>query len=138
MTVQQKRLLALYDHMRQPQKKLAHKKFSFSYFNCTFPNGNVDKNGCGTCGCMAGELPAIFPKYWKWRPGGLVYTESDEKELPALKEFFGLTVSEAAHLFLPGYQSTYIDKKTQMMGKYSTKRQVVANLRRFLKIKGII
>ena len=43
--------------MAQPQKKLGHKIFNFSIYN-------DETNSCGTAGCMAGELPILFPHSW--------------------------------------------------------------------------
>jgi len=137
--IHKKRLLKLYEYMRQPQSKLAHKKFNFDVFNSLL--GTTEDNPCGTMGCMAGELPAIDPRNWCWvesdirRKGGIAIIQTD------LKEYFGLDYFEVRHLFYPSYQSDLIDPYYECHARLdsdATKAQVVANLRRFLKIKGIL
>lgn len=125
---QKKRLLKLYDHMRQPQRNLAHKKFNFGKWN----GGVEGKNVCGTNGCMGGELPAIF-KSWHW-DGSNIKHSKDIK----ISEFFGLTPGECQHLFIPFGQSIEIDPKSHVLGSFATKKEVVSNLKRFLKLKHIL
>lgn len=140
--IHKERLIKLYEYMKQHQGKLYHKKFDFgTYFNtCSY----------GTCGCMAGELPTIFPKYWRWISQSTIqylypimtqYSPNFHYVFPNIKSFFGITDSEAHHLFSPGKQLAYIDKyyrNHDVLSTRATKRQVVANLHRFLKIKGVI
>lgn len=135
MTKKQKeRLLKLYEHMKQPQKNLAHKKFDFSVWNACAN----ERNECGTNGCMAGELPAIFPKYWQWEKGGLSYKGNHNLEIKGIAEFFGISMNEACHLFIPMAQLLTIDPKSKPLDADAKKSQVVANLKRFLIIKGIL
>lgn len=142
--VHKKRLLKLYEYMRQPQKKLGNDKFDFSVYK--------DYISCGTCGCMAGELPYIFPRMWEFdtinyidilisvrlRQGQHGDRFSSKSEIAQLSEFFGISYDEASHLFQPNGQSLGIDPRSKLLERSATKRQVVANLRRFLKIKGIL
>lgn len=135
---QKKRLLILYNYMNQSQKKLAHKEFYFGAWNLDYPGGIRD-NVCGTNGCMAGELPALFPRSFKWRWNGIVLVSQNLHDIAALKFFFGLSSAEVWHLFLPGGQSKAIDPGLRKyLRNNSTKKQVVNNLARFLKINEIL
>lgn len=125
--------------MRQPQKKLAHKKFDFDVFN----TGLHEKNSCGTNGCMAGELPAVFPKHWIWVCNG-VYRKNIKNNssfFEEASEYFGIKVMEVFHLFYPDRQNVLIDLffyTHSKLHREATKKQVVDNLERFLKIKNIL
>lgn len=129
--------------MKQPQKKLAHKKFSFNDFNRS-PECNYDipKNECGTVGCMAGELPAIFPSIWKWDSYWIAMKRGiANNTVYNLATFFGINILEVRHLFYPNLQDKKIDpywKNKQYLTPSATKREVVKNLERFLKIKGVL
>lgn len=134
--------------MNQPQKNLAHKKFDFSQFNAIGDSGYCfSHNGCRTNGCMAGELPAIFPRSWEW-VGSQINLKSSMycSTKSQLGEFFGIEYWEAAHLFYPGDQinhktaveGEFYDPKGSILYTNASKREVVANLRRFLKIKNIL
>jgi hypothetical protein len=125
------RLVELYHYMEQPQRKLAHKKFGFYSFNSLFKE--ADK--CGTIGCMAGELPALFPEDWSWNFNfielkGSCYLSTIEQ----LAFFFGLTKLETQHLFYPGRQFA----EEPQLKNYSTKAQVVKNFKKFLIEKNIL
>lgn len=129
------RLLALYKHMNQPQKNLAHKKFDFNIFN----DGFKEKNECGTSGCMAGELPAVFPRSWGWSRFN-VYLKNNSSGITVqdLAIYFGLTGAEMRHLFIPGGQSDFIDPNCETLPPEAKRAEVVANLKRFLKLKQIL
>lgn len=125
-TIRIDRLRALEAHMRQGQ--LIHEKFDFGSYNALptdddgDPIGKFKANGCGTLGCMLGELPAVDPqwafidtlpvlkhlgaisfsrgqKYWV---SGRGYTMESEHHAMA---YFGLSREQAIHLFLPDQQS---------------------------------
>jgi len=140
--VQKERLLKLYNHMRQPQSKLAHKEFNFACINKT-PNVVDHSNTCGTMGCMMGEFPAIFPETWRWMGDNITLVKDDggwgcDSHIGHL---FGLKISEVDHLFYPQSQLSSIDpyyNDHPELDDAATRQQVVANLRRFLKIKGVL
>lgn len=134
---QKERLLKLYNYMCQPQRKLAHKKFDFGHYNINL-NLTVEAGRCGTCGCMAGELPVLYPKYWSWYGFGLWYSPSkSENEVQSLAEFFGLNYDEVGHIFIPGLQSKSVDPGAKLLSEYSSKSKVLNNFKNFLQIKGI-
>ena len=130
------RFLKLYNHMTQPQSKLGHEMFFFGCFNNKV-------NACGTMGCMAGELPVIFPNDWyfdEYKDVRLIHGLNFGVKID-LKEFFNITKHEAEHLFYPGMQDSKIDPyffDHRDLPPISAKEAVVENLRRFLVIKGIL
>lgn len=136
--IHKERLLKLYEHIQQPQKKLAHKRFDFGTFNTV----SASTNKCGTNGCMMGELPMLFPNKWEWHDDKVLLIKGSSYSVNMdLSSFFGLTDEEVEHITYPGMQHIEIDpyyEKHDELSTSATKRQVVANLRRFLKIKGIL
>lgn len=132
--VHEKRLLKWYYHLLQPQKLLLHDKFYFG----TYEN----REGCKTLGCIAGELPAVFPKSWYFQNSVLFLKGSSYVPITQdVAAFFDISYVEASHLTIPGQQTMSVDPYYMdhpVLPTTATKAQVVANLRRFLKIKGIL
>ncbi len=121
------KLQALYDHMLSDRK--GHKQFNFGCFNAyDLDVPNILSNDpifetCGTMGCMAGELPILFPNDWEFkaclgmtRPilsekngdaktyytGGINYIKSSFISIAhQLSEFFDITIDEVGHIFYP-------------------------------------
>ena len=98
------RFLKLYNHMRQPQEKLGHQTFDFTQFN-------DERNVCGTSGCMAGELPIIFPDNWYFDSlkEVRIIDSLDFHVKTDLVEFFNIPIDEVYHLFYPESQDSKID-----------------------------
>lgn len=138
--IYKERFIKLYEHMVQPQEKLAHKVFDFEHFNIELDNFDLEENICGTVGCMAGELPYIFPCDWKWVGNNILFINSESfySSTGNIKTFFGLNTSEVYHLFHPVSQSKYIDPNATILYSDATKEEVVNNLRSFMMIKGIL
>lgn len=134
MKIRIDRLKKLLAHMEQPQEKLGHKEFDFEIYD----NGYGGE--CGTAGCMAGELPFIWPDKWrlctsplKNHPilkGGSVYILSTEWHL---MQWFGLDAGMVKHLFYPHFQDTDKYGGKKMLNSSSKKEEVVENLREFIK-----
>lgn len=112
------------------------------------------EDACGTVGCLAGELPYLFPKYWgfsafflaagkfiflKERPKSWKENKFSTKQpIEELAYFFNLSLIEAKHLFIPYSQNSNIDsyyKERYCLVGESTKEEVLENLERFIKIK---
>ena len=130
-----KRLLKLAEHLEKG--KLAHKKFDFSAYNVEKHDYVPAVRKCGYAGCAIGECPAIFPRQWTWgytEPHLRNYNGALESALESAIRFFGLNMSEAAHLFIPEEQTTYY-----YGGRFLTERarrgSVARNIRAFVAIK---
>lgn len=125
------RLMILRDHMLYGDR--GHKNFDFSCFNNTY--GRCASNKCGTNGCMAGELPIIWPKYWEFNFFGEVNLRNKTPGLTTndLMKFFDLEHHEVQHLFYPNMQYSNYTKKQLTVD--STLKEVVNNLEKFIKIK---
>jgi hypothetical protein len=124
MTLGMQRLLELYTWASFDQSELGHKTFDFSCF----------ENYCGTAGCLAGELPFLYPDRW-------VFNESKEPTLigrsytdASLEIWFDLQIDEINHLFYPTCQKTKLFGGKRL-GFESEKLQVLSNLRSFIKRK---
>lgn len=136
-----KRLEKLRDWMRG---KGSGREFDFRTYEDT----------CGTVGCLAGELPYLFPNYWgfssfflaagkfiflKERPKSWKENKFSTKQpIEELAYFFSLSLIEVKHLFIPYSQSSNIDpyyKERYCLVGESTKKEVLENLERFIKIK---
>lgn len=161
--IYKERLLKLYNHMAN--EKLSFDRFDFSNYKQEYSKENSSES-CETLGCMAGELPIIFPEYWAYHldkahtnllprentfelmkaysvflkesNGRVVYGGSTVNDLEL---FFHLKEEEREHLFSPNGQSQLIDEyflKNKKLGVRATKEEVTENLRRFLVLKGII
>ncbi len=101
-TIYKNRFLALYNHMIQPQRKLGHKKFDFNHFN-----DGLDI--CGTMGCMAGELPILYPDEWLFDGIFVRLTHGEMMRVADdLTEFFNIPIDEVYHLFYPWSQNSKI------------------------------
>jgi len=119
---------------------LAHRMFYFD----RLASGKMDENGnyCGSVGCALGEIPAVWPKEWKWeknRCGDLfsIIHKSHggagvAKLWGAVTKFFSITEDQAYHLFNPRKQMPQ-----QFGGKeldeYASVEQVVDNIGAFIK-----
>lgn len=128
------RLQALLDHMRGGKRH--HAQFAFHAFNIPLAD-EADEPDCGTAGCMAGELPTLFPDHWKWVGEG---THSEPK-LRGLKctalvpeqlgAFFGLSLEAVHHLFYPRRQNTKLFGGGKLQS-FSPLEAVTANLETFI------
>lgn len=63
------RLLRSAEHLLSPERKRA---FSLSVWNDA-PDGEYGEDGCGTVGCVVGDLPILYPEEWHYDP----YSELD-------------------------------------------------------------
>jgi hypothetical protein len=141
--IQFKRLEKLEQHLRKG--KLAHKKFDFGCFNSDISydssygerekNYDSPRNICGTAGCALGECPAVF-KQWKFIKDQVVLKGSQHGVHPFAdaRDFFGLDVDEAEHLFNPDSQqpNAYGGKR---LDDTASRIQVAANIRAFINLK---
>lgn len=111
--------------------ELAHRKFNFSRIN----QGKKDEGGCGTSGCAIGELPAVFPRRWKFDFCDVfgvveVCRPDDSFTRERTASFFGITQREDVLLFYPGHQAPW---NHYVLGARATKEQVATGIRNFLK-----
>lgn len=98
---------------------------------------------CGTVGCAIGWMPAAFPQAMEWSRTCSTDTLPDVKsrttgstDFNAACEFFGLTRTEANHLFLPlGPLLDEDSSGNNGLGYDATPKQVARHIRRFLKTK---
>jgi hypothetical protein len=134
------RLLKLASHL--DKGKLGHRKFDFG----TWSAGATKKNSCGTVGCAIGECPIIFPSKWKFKTFHEELVQSEFGKTiyhtdPVLKRgsgtsvidaaaFFGITNGEAHGLFTPSHEPAFCGIKR--LPYTATRKQVAANLRRFV------
>lgn len=129
-----RRLNKLLKHMEK--ENLSVDRFDFSVYRGYSPN-------CGTSGCMAGELPAIYPGYWSWHT--YIYNKANPKLVlkcpdyrpsksitELLSVFFNIPQSAAEHLFVPNCQMPDIYGGSDLSLEAS-KEQVTENLRQFIK-----
>lgn len=139
------RLLKLATHLESGE--LTHLKFDFNEIHKGFIIGAcceeinlkelvgkyLPKNICGTSGCAMGEIPAVWPKFWKWNGDGIQAIDG----VTTVTEFFGLSDSlseydEEDFLFYP-------DRGTSPWGTEfdvnTTKEEVAAGIRAFVKYK---
>lgn len=133
-----KRLEKLAAHLEHG--KLEHKKFNFAHVNCDEFGIDIDQNGCGYGGCAIGELPAAFPKEFKWKDGWPVSRSQHCNGFSAAMLFFGLHYREASHLFVPS--SKLMGSKEdpdlyggRILGPSATRKQVATNIRAFIRKK---
>jgi hypothetical protein len=136
------RLLKLAKHLASG--KLGHKLFDFGQYN----DGDWS---CGSAGCAIGECPIAFPDDWEFREWGVVALNGapldlvEDTSFYSAKKFFGLTDSQAQHLFVPTVPWEMIDDKPRLRqnvkkfgGKVlfeeATRKEVAANIRAFVRI----
>lgn len=136
--IHRKRLEKLAEHLEKGN--LGHKKFDFSTFNLG-PRGQhtgpTVSNRCGFSGCALGECPIAFPDDWKfdlWGDPALAGGHDYQMPIACSRSFFGISETEAKHLFVPEYQNPAI-LGGKHLGNGATRYQVAANIRAFLKIK---
>ena len=129
------RLKKLADHLIKGE--LGHDKFDFYTYNELF-NGEYKRNGCGTIGCAIGECPIIFPKDWCFSkiikdPKLRRVNHSCQIEQDSGMMFFGLTLEQYCHLFVPYHQSNVFGGK--QLGRKATAKAVGNNILVFIKPK---
>lgn len=138
LTTGEKRLLKLADHLEGG--KLGHKKFYFGMWNTDEELTQLATNGCGYAGCAIGECPAAFKRSWKWKSGAPVLIglrlprDQQFDSFASAQKFFGLSMMEANHLFIPMRQFTNTLGGREL-SRTATKTQVARNIRTFVKIK---
>jgi len=131
------RLRRLAKHLRGTHR--AHKKFDFG----VVAQGKfINDNYCGSVGCALGELPAVWPKEWKWEQNYWcddmfdVFLKTHNSGITNIwnpvSNFFSITNDQAYHLFKPRKQMPQ-----QFGGKeldeYATAEQVADNIDAFIK-----
>lgn len=128
-----------------------HKRFTFAEFNTDdfewgMPDGDKVAH-CGTAGCLAGELPGLT-KEWIFDPYGRLVTqeryhaqiETNTRQLydvaELIAEYFDIPSEHAEKLFIP---RSYFEEVPgwKFLGHDATMRQVQANLKAYLKYKGV-
>lgn len=124
------RLLRIAKHLRSD--KLAHPAFCFSHYNSRL-NGRVApkfaKKGCGTSGCAIGELPAIWPRYFRWQDTAVLRIEySSGITRHDAAEFLGLDFDDYDLLFIPrdGYTMNM-----RGLSRFASAVEVAANIEKF-------
>ena len=124
------RLKKLADHLNNGE--LFHKKFDFSTWNVN-PRNELTSNKCGYAGCAIGECPGVFPRFWKFSLMGnpVLKNNLHNNTMYNIELFFGLELSAAQHLFVPGYQlpSAFGGK---VLGDRATRKAVAKNIYKFL------
>jgi hypothetical protein len=127
-TVGMERLKRLLEHMEHG--KLSVRRFDF----------RIIRNDCGTAGCMAGELPGLFPE-WEFflkpdfsdAPGVRLKGEfSDLGLIYGAMWFFGLERTEVLDLFFPAGP---LEETAGRLPYEATREEVAANLRKFIRRK---
>jgi hypothetical protein len=110
------RLKRLLEHMEAAPVVRGNRRFDFGVF----------RSECGTAGCMAGELPAIWPEEWKFVEGIIGFVPELKHPLSSnwtgdhIGEFFGIEFETARRIFYPSaFNELHGD---------STREEVVANL----------
>lgn len=134
--IHRRRLEKLADHIATG--KLGHRRFDFRCIN----EGDYDEKGCGTLGCAWGELPFVFPRTFHYSKSGVLWAgESNVTFIGAMPvcRFLGITPEEASQLFAPHTDLPWRRNKRRFPLSFllnnATRRQVAANIRRFLKWK---
>lgn len=151
-TVQKDRLLQLADHLENG--KLGHKHFNFSTYNDFFSDqADVEDqdlsyheymakhNRCGTAGCAIGEMPFLDPENWGFSDGGFIpslkclldtrdFEQMDTAKFSGMA-YFGISMYEYVHLFVPNSQSPSIYGGKHLAGKVK-KEDVAAGIRAYL------
>jgi hypothetical protein len=106
------------------------KKFDFSNINGT-DNRALDSLGCGTVGCLMGEIPIIFHDDFFFSHNGDVISKHRPFTGGGIQEFFALRNDQKNHLFYPRSQQPEL-----FGGEYlettATREQVIANLKIFI------
>jgi hypothetical protein len=123
------RLKKLLTHMQSGQ--LSVDKFDFATFK--------QVETCGTMGCMAGELPTLFPEKWRFQEilfssPLLQYLHNEEWTdyiRRSLSDFFSLSSEQTYRLFYPSYDS-WDENKGCVLGEDATREEVTENLRQFI------
>lgn len=118
-----KRLQKLLEHMEKGE--LSVDKFDFGTFR--------DSNSCGTAGCMGGELPGLFPRLWRWDEDTPLLKDAAENSSfnESARRFFGLTKEQVDYLFYP--RGDFRSGGNSRLPGTASRRQVTANLRRFIR-----
>lgn len=119
------RLQTLLDHMRSGNR--FHETFDFSYF--------YTELSCGTAGCMAGELPTIWPDHWNFDHNGFSTIHLKEYVIGGtpsqLSAWFSITTKMVDHLFYQDSQSIEL-YGGEVLTAQSTLEQVTNNLKLFI------
>ena len=120
------RLRKLLDHMEGGQLSVG--RFDF---NCW-------RDGCGTAGCMGGELPMVFPGEWVWK-GGMPWLKpfDEEDRCPVhftsqAAWFFGIQFGDVVDLFFPAGSG---EELAGRLRANATRQQVAEKLRLFIERK---
>jgi hypothetical protein len=131
------RLKKLLEHMESG--KLSVDRFDFSQFRV--------RAECGTSGCMAGELPAVFPEEWEhktrvhWCDPDIDYMVVRLKKAEPVyagdfpvdaMDFFGLGYAEVLQLFYP---ASWVRLPSGRLPETATREEVTANLKAFIEEK---
>lgn len=121
--------------------KLGHKKFDFSVWNSgKSRSGGYKPYNCGYAGCALGECPVIFPGKWVFGndQGAPALMENKHSTIiDSLEEatvFFGISINEAAHLFIPGSQE-FSEYGGMPLQDNATRQQVAMNIYAFIEVK---
>jgi len=140
--MKKQRILKLADHIETGE--LGHKEWNFAAYNNGW--GKQDAiNFCGYAGCGIGECPILWPKSWEFdrRNGSPVlidlhkYQEDmrpsclDDEEESGM-EWFGITLSQFRHLFVPMEQDGHFGK---FLKSTATRKEVAANMRKFVEMQ---
>lgn len=131
-----KRLIKLAEHLENGRPG-GHKKFDFTVIH---QNHGTEKH-CGSVGCAMGELPVVFPSYWKfavdedpdedWGVAVIPKTENHSWfSYPEVAEFFGIDSSEAWGMFCPCYTRWWAPKKN--LPSNATAKQVAKSIRQYV------
>jgi hypothetical protein len=116
------RLKRLLEWMEQPAEGREGRRFDFGVF----------RSACGTCGCLGGELPAIWPEEWEVKPFPLIDgnfgvwrrgSETGSFDEHAMG-FFGIEAFVVHRIFYPGIHNG--------LGREATLDQVLENLIRVI------
>jgi hypothetical protein len=114
------RLQRLLAHMEAAPEVRGNRRFDFGTY----------RTACGTAGCMAGELPAIWPEEWtlvRCDFGSFPYLKGDDKRRDVsahLSEWFGIEWKTARRIFYPA--------EFNRLTGLSSRGEVVENLRQVI------
>lgn len=114
MSVGRTRLMALADHLRNGE--LGHEQFDFSCYNLEGKGECAESIDCGTNGCAMGELPIIFPEYWRFRYNSVILLENPRlNHLRAAEAFFGLVPASSEYeIWDTDYGALFIPKSKRI------------------------
>jgi len=128
------RLKKIAEHLKHG--KLGHKKFGFSELHVWFSEEEKrqkrNKNFCGSVGCVMGEFPIIFPKYFRFRLNRICLKGRSGYGLNSnISNFLGICNDELRHLFFP----IGLFMKGGKLPENATKTQAANNILAFIKFK---